>query len=48
MQESVLGGWGEGAGGMQGTIQPHCRGLVCFEQRVQWMRLELEKASLKK
>lgn len=43
------GSAGECAGaGMKGTIQPHRRGLVCFEQRVQWMRLELEKTSLKK
>lgn len=35
-------------GGVQGTIQQHRRGLVCFEQKVQWIRLELENVSLEK
>lgn len=34
--------------GIQGTIQQHCRGPVCFEQKVQWIRLELETVSLEK
>lgn len=34
--------------GVQDTIQQHRRGLVCFEQKVQWIRLELENVSLEK
>ena len=45
----LVGRAGECAGGgVQGTIQQHRRGLVCFEQKVQWIRLELENVSLEK
>lgn len=37
-----MGKVGEYQLSIERSIQQHRRGLVCFEQKVQWIRLELE------
>lgn len=44
----LVGKAGECTGAEYVAHQQHRRGLVCFEQKVQWIRLELENVSLEK